>query len=357
MSNPKEHTPFLDSKLFKWSETRSGKIILHLLFWLLFCLYLLADMYSSGEDLSCIECVIIDNISYLITTMLGVYINAYYLVPKFLYNRKIFLYIFTFFCLVVVTSCIKVFFFNKILSAGDIEELGVWNTIFVWFFKDVFEIFAISSIKIALDRIITGAKLKDKEIKELEAEFKFLKVQVNPHFIFNTLNNIYFLTTKNSAKAGEAILSLSNILRYRIYDKAESDSTVENEIECIKELIELEKLRNDINLEIELKIEGDHKFHKIEPLLFIPFIENAFKHCKSVKDKKNIKIHFQLFENSIHFNCFNTSLPSDLKKDLSGSGIGLTNVRNRLKLIYPNKHHFLITETSTSYQVDLKLNI
>ena len=357
MPHRKEHTPIFESKLFKWSETRFGKISLHTIFWILFTLYLFADGYSTGEDWSSIKYFAIDNASYLLTTMLGVYINAYYLVPKLLYNRKIILYTLAFFLLVMITSGIKVFFFNKVLSAGDIEILGVWNTIFVWFFKDVFEVFAISSIKIALDRIITGSKLKDKEIKELEAEFKFLKVQVNPHFIFNTLNNIYFLTTKNSAKAGEAILSLSNILRYRIYDRVDSDSTIENEIECIKELIELEKLRNDTSLEIELLVEGTNKFHKIEPLLFIPFIENAFKHCKAVSGKKKIQIHFNLLEHSIQFKCTNTSLPDNSKKDLTGSGIGLANVQNRLKLIYKNKHEFKITETSISYQIDLILTL
>jgi hypothetical protein len=357
MSTQKTHTPIFESKFFKWSEKPIGKIILHVAFWLLFSMYLIADGYTTGVDLSCPRCFIIDNTSYLFTTMFGVYVNAYYLVPKFLYNRKIISYIITFFFLIIFSASIKTFFFNTVLAAGDIEVLGVWNTTFIWFFKDIFEVFAISSIKIALDRIITGTKLKDKEIKELEAEFKYLKVQVNPHFIFNTLNNIYFLTSKNSSKAGEAIISLSNILRYRIYERTEADSTIDNEIECIKELIELEKLRNDEALKIEFNVDGDNKFQKIEPLLFIPFIENAFKHCKIVGDEKYIKINFLLSKNSISFNCINSSLPNKVEKDLTSSGIGIKNVEGRLNLIYPNKYQLNITETASTYQANLKLSL
>lgn len=357
MKEEKPNTSFSDTLLFKWSRTFIGKCCLHTLFWLIFLLYLIADGVASGVDLSCMKCVLIDNAGYLLSTMLGVYLNAYVIVPKLLYSRRIVSYILCFIVLVGITSSIKVYVFNNILEGGDVKELGYYNTFFVWFCKDFFEIFAISSIKIAFDWIVTTHKLKTKESQELEAEYKFLKAQVNPHFIFNTLNNIFFLTSKNSAKAGEAILSLSNILRYRIYDRKEEDNTIENEIECIRELIALEKLRNSDNIEIELIIEGGYNIKKVEPLLFIPFIENAFKHSKSLTNQKYIKIFFYLLEHEIQFKCENSFVKNTLQKENYSSGIGLKNVINRLKLIYPDNHKLSVTETDTVYISELIIKV
>lgn len=235
------------------------------------------------------------------------------------------------------------------------QNVGIWSIILICFCRDMFEISAISSIKIANDWITSATLLRNKEKEELEAEFRFLKTQINPHFIFNTLNNIYFLINKNSAKAGETILSLSNILRYRIYDSGEIGNTIENELQCIIDLIELEKLRLDPNVKIDIEIEEISTNFLIEPLLFIPFVENTFKHCRANNNGKSIKIAFKLEKESVEFSCINSQSKTK-ENNITEHGIGIKNVRSRLNLIYPNKHNLIINDTLETYEVNLTIN-
>ena len=352
----KNHISFSDSPFSQWSGKLHGKIILHSLFWILFFIYLFAELLSSSGKNCDIYCHLLDNTVYLLCTMTGVYINAYFFIPKFLYRRKFILYIICFITVAVFTGSIKLYVYNFILDAGDIITSGLWQTLLYWLCRDIFEIAAISSIKIASDWIITANKLRQKEKQELQAEFRFLKAQVNPHFIFNTLNNIYFLINKNSAQAGEAIISLSNILRYRIYEPGETGSTIENELQCITDLIELEKLRLDPTTKIEFTIEEKFANHQIEPLLFIPFVENSFKHFKENKSGKWLKINFKLDKDQIEFSCINSNTPTK-KSNMTDHGIGIKNITSRLKLIYPNKHNLVIKDTDQTYEVYLTIKI
>ena len=227
--------------------------------------------------------------------------------------------------------------------------------------RDVFEISAISSIKIARDWIKTTNKLNHKEKQQLEAEYKFLKAQINPHFIFNTLNNIYFLILMNNPKSGEAVLSLSNLLRYRIYDFDDKDNVIENEILCIRELIELEKLRNDKQVKIDFDVEGKFEKHKIEALLFIPFVENAFKHCSTAESVKWIDIRFKLEQDQVHFYCSNSKTDSSAYwpsvSDKNCKGVGIKNTKSRLQLYYPGKHLLVIEDKKDTYTVELSISL
>ncbi len=344
---------FSESAFYRWSATIFGKILLHTIFWILFFLYLTIEVW--GEPNFDARKIVTDNVFYIITTMFGVYANAYYFVPYFLYQRKFLLYIASFISIVLFTGSFKLYFFNFVVNAHDTEPIGVIRTLLFWVFRDLFEILAISSIKLASDWVITAGKLNETEKNEIEAEFKFLKAQVNPHFIFNTLNNIYFLINKNSSKAGEAILSLSNLLRYRIYERNESESIVENEIQCIKELIELEKLRHDGSLKVELHVMGAYVHHKIEPLLFIPFVENAFKHCGEARGSKWIAIHFELEEHKVKFTCSNSKSLFYIPSNNVSSGIGIKNVKSRLQLLYPNNHTLEINDGEDLFTVGLTI--
>ncbi len=342
---------FSEKPFYRWSGTRTGKIVLHTAFWLFFMFYLTLEIW--GDQVNDMRSLLIDNFFYLISTMFGVYANAYFFVPYFLYQRKFVLYIASFFSLILFTGGLKLYFYNFVLRGGDVINEGLLFTHMYWFFRDLFEVSAISSIKLASDWVITAGKLTQKEKNELEAEFRFLKAQVNPHFIFNTLNNIYFLINKDSSKAGEAILSLSNLLRYRIYERSESESIIENEIQCIKEFIGLEKLRSDANLKVAFNVKGAYMHHKIEPLLFIPFVENAFKHCGVSKNGKWINIHFELKEHEVIFYCSNSKLSFYSASDNVHSGIGIKNVRSRLQLLYPNNHTLSINNGEDEYKVEL----
>ncbi len=334
------------------------RVLLHASFWMIFLIYITIDVLEGEEHLSH---VLIVNCFYLISTMAGVYINLYIVVPSFLYKGKISLYIFSFLLLLLLTSGLKVYFIESLVGSTEIAERGVIRTYITWFIQDIFEISAISSIKIARDWIKTSNKLNQKEKQQLEAEYKFLKAQINPHFIFNTLNNIYFLILMNNPKSAEAVLSLSNLLRYRIYDFDDKENVIENEILCIKELIQLEKLRNDDQVKIDFDVEGNFEKHKIEPLLFIPFIENAFKHCSASGSLKLIDIRFKLEPDEVHFYCSNSKTDSSAYypslSDKNCKGVGIKNTKNRLQLYYPDKHLLVIDDKADTYTVELSIRL
>lgn len=355
MLKENNHISFSESPFFNWSKKLSGKIILHSCFWFLYLLYLFSEYLGSLEQDCGINCYLMKNLVHLICTITGVYLNIYFFIPILLYRRKFIKYILSYIAIAIITGSVKLYVIKDDLNINEFQNVGIWSIILICFCRDMFEISAISSIKIANDWITSATLLRNKEKEELEAEFRFLKTQINPHFIFNTLNNIYFLINKNTAKAGETILSLSNILRYRIYDPGEIGNTIENELQCIIDLIELEKLRLDPNVKIDIEIEEISTNFLIEPLLFIPFVENTFKHCRANNNGKSIKITFKLENESVEFSCINSQSKTK-ENNITEHGIGIKNVRSRLNLIYPNKHNLIINDTLETYEVNLTIN-
>ncbi|HEX3079510.1 MAG TPA: histidine kinase, partial [Puia sp.] len=176
------------------------------------------------------------------------------------------------------------------------------------------------------------------EIDKIKNELNFLKAQFQPHFLFNTLNNIYSLTFNNSQLAGKSILQLSGLLRYVLYESEGEKVDLQKEINHLKEYIELEKIRFASRMELSFNISGDTSDKKIIPILLIPFLENAFKHASNKLDEKIwITIDLIIKENNLSFTVEN-SVFADGKTQVqhSYSGIGLENVKRRLSLLYKN---------------------
>ncbi len=195
------------------------------------------------------------------------------------------------------------------------------------------------------------------ENKILEAESRALKAQINPHFLFNTLNNIYSLSQLDASKTGDAILQLSDILRYVTYEGDEKRVPLTSEVEHIKSFIKLQLLRDDDNSNIDVSIDIEEGHQKISPLLLIPFIENCFKHGNQ-HDKANgyIKISIKATEKRLTLITENGIQLEGTKKDRVG-GVGMENVKRRLALLYPNKHELVIRTNKTTYTTILKLNL
>jgi LytS/YehU family sensor histidine kinase len=206
--------------------------------------------------------------------------------------------------------------------------------------------------------------LKEQSNKELqklniESELKFLKSQINPHFLFNNLNNLYALTLKQSELAPDAVLKLSNILRFGLYESQKQKVPIEDDIQFVKDYIELEKLRLGDRTNIEIEINGNTFGRMIEPFLFINFIENAFKHgANPTLGKSEIKLVYDidLVPNTLIFTISNTK-PKQLNNLDKGKvgGIGLKNVQTRLNILYPNRHVLKIVEDENTYTVQLTL--
>lgn len=197
-------------------------------------------------------------------------------------------------------------------------------------------------------------KRKELEKDKLSSELALLKNQVSPHFFFNTLNNIYSLTEINTKEAQNAILQLSKLMRYLLYESEKGDTKLSSEIAFMKNYIDLMKLRLSDKVKLSYEFPSYFKDISIPPLIFIPFIENAFKHGVSYRDKSFINISLNSLDKEIVFNCKN----SIVKKEDSGeSGIGLENVRKRLRLLFPDTHKLEINQNNEEFYVILVIQI
>ena len=198
---------------------------------------------------------------------------------------------------------------------------------------------------------------KEAEKEKLNSELAFLKNQISPHFFFNTLNNIYSLAKINSDDTQNAILRLSKLMRYLLYESEHGNTQLSKEIDFMKNYIDLVKLR--INDKINLSIVFPENFNDVEipPLLFIPFIENAFKHGVSYREHSFIDISMKFSSGAIYFKSRNSIISKTGQSHESGSGIGLENVKKRLKLLYPDKHSLSISSSESSFEVSLEINV
>jgi len=205
--------------------------------------------------------------------------------------------------------------------------------------------------------------LRQKQVAEkaaLASELKFLKSQLNPHFMFNALNNIYFLIKKDPDTAADALAQYSDILRYQIYDCNEKYIPLKEEITFLENYIHISQLRKN-RLELQVEVPEQVQEEKIAPLLLLPFIENAFKHVSDEKDQLNqIYISLQIVGQQLEVLIKNTIKAVSQASTIpikEGSGIGLINVKRRLDLLYPNQHFLSCEEQAGMYIVHLKLPI
>ncbi len=194
------------------------------------------------------------------------------------------------------------------------------------------------------------------EKANLETEIKFLKSQINPHFLFNSLHNIYGLAILQSERTADQILKLSDILRYMLYDSNEEKVPLTREIEYLRNYIELAQLKDSRGMDISFEVGEGYQGFRVAPLLFIPFVENAFKHSH-IEVLENGYIHISLNTKGerLFFNVNNSKPLGEYSKDKVG-GIGLRNIQQRLDLLYPQKHHLHIEETENAFKVQLELD-
>ncbi len=230
------------------------------------------------------------------------------------------------------------------------------NSIFILTF---FVASSSSIYKIINDWFTHQREKADLRAQTLRSELKYLKSQVNPHFLFNTLNSLYALTLKKSDLAPEIVLRLSEMMRYMLYECNEREVQLDKEINYIKNYLELEKLRHGDKFEISFESSGDSNGLKIAPLMFMPFIENSFKHgLNSQIQSGYVNINMNIAEEQVQLVVDNSNPPvmPAMKKRKSG-GVGLVNIKRRLQLIYPNQHNLDIEKTPNSFHVSLDIDL
>jgi two-component system LytT family sensor kinase len=195
---------------------------------------------------------------------------------------------------------------------------------------------------------------KETENEKLNTELSFLKSQVNPHFFFNTLNNIYSLAVVRSEKTAPAVMKLSSIMRYILTETQRDLVPLSNEVDFIHNFIDLQQVRLTDKVQVSFSTEGNVDTLLIAPLLFIPFVENAFKYGVSTKESSNIDIRIRTERNTIYFSAENYIVASE-NNLMENTGIGINNVKRRLELMYPDKHKLTTVEKDNYYTVHLEI--
>ncbi|HEX5023697.1 MAG TPA: histidine kinase, partial [Agriterribacter sp.] len=196
-------------------------------------------------------------------------------------------------------------------------------------------------------------RMNELQQDNLKTELARLKSQVNPHFLFNTLNNLFVLTKTDPGKAGQVLLGLSDLLRYQLYDSAKEKILLSKDIDFIHNLLTLEKIRKN-DFEFIIDRTGDIDGLMLPPFLFIPFVENAIKHGASAAGRSYLKLNFRITENHLYFNSLNSKPPA--AKHPTG-GIGLANIKRRLELLYPGNHTLELQDGVDTYTVNLIIPI
>ena len=207
-------------------------------------------------------------------------------------------------------------------------------------------------IKIALEWFKSEKQREELKVEKLNAELKFLKSQINPHFLFNCLNTIYSLAHKQSAQTEHAILKLSTIMRYMIYESNEAKVLLSQELKYLHDYIEIQRLRLPQDIHINYRLTGSAEGLQIEPMLLVPFVENAFKHGISYTEDSFIDIDIATTEDMIRLTVKNSHFKERVAER---GGIGLENVLKRLELLYEHTHEIDIRETEHQFIVDLKI--
>jgi sensor histidine kinase YesM len=287
-----------------------------------------------------------------------VYINLLVLLPLFFKKRRYLLFSLLELLNIALFICLNYF----VSMAFEGKHPNFLNEMVAEFFLVLVFLVITTLIKFTRDSIaLQDANLRIKEIERenVESELRALKAQINPHFFFNTLNSIYSMSLDRSEKTPELILRLSELMRYILYETRDDYVSMEKQLDFIQNYIYLEQLRTDEKIRIEMEIKGKHTDLMVAPLLFIPFIENAFKHVVKEKDNPSfIWISFDLMQpNRILFSIKNKKYNTGGTASGNNEGIGLKNVRKRLNLLYPSKHELKISETGNVFEVELTLEL
>ena len=333
-------------------------LIQHALFWLIsIVLFTVTLIYTRG-DFNFYSITFQMSVSILITVVIiaiSVYINLLWLIPSF-FNKRKFLLFFTLELANILLFILLNYYITYFLEGGSHPNFlteFIAEFILILLFLVVSTLLEVMRDSITLQDV--ELQMKEVEKQKIEAELRALKAQVNPHFFFNTLNSLYSLSLDKSDKAPEMILKLSDLMRYIIYESKDDLVPMGKQLEFLQSYVYLERLRADENMRVSFDIRGGNFDLKVAPLLFIAFIENAFKHgSKDIKNDPYIHIVFNL-ENTdrVVFMIENKVDPYAEKK--SSGGFGFSNVKKRLELLYPGHHELKITETASLYHVALTI--
>lgn len=279
------------------------------------------------------------------------YLNAGILLPRLIYKKR------TGFYVLALAGCFYLMFlldnilFHFLISG---RFFSYYNSVKHNFIPFVFTLAVSAAYKAITDKTKADIMIREKQSEHFKTELAFLRSQISPHFLFNVLNNITALARLKSDELEPTVLKLSSLMRYMLYETDEDKVIIKNEVEYLQDYIDLQKQRYGEELALQVLFDIKEEWQTIEPMLLIPFVENAFKHGNVLQQSPDICIHLQVADNQLYFTVKNKFEDSKATKDKT-SGIGLVNVKRRLELLYPGRHTLAIQKKDDLFIVSLQL--
>jgi len=330
-------------------------------FVVLILFYFDSIMYVRHHGIEWSDTPWVDFLFLLYHAILFIFVN-YVLIPKFFYPKKYLLFFLALMGSIILFGIIEEGVVEKILSPDERGTNEVtWQSIYFFFQEIAIPLFALMTVKFMFDNFKQQKKLEQIEKDNLTNELKFLKSQIQPHILFNSLNNLYEFTLSKSDKAPDLVLKLANVLRYVLYETSSEKVKLSKEFKFLKDYIDLQRMQFEGRGVLEFDESHNNNLEELEiaPFLLIPFIENSVKHSLGTKEKNvMVNIFLEVKEKNIKLLVSNNYEKSNIKsEDLTTKGIGLKNVKKRLDLLYPNQYELSIQESNTFYSVQLELGL
>lgn len=328
----------------------------HFLFWIVYFIFNFLRFGSINNDY---WYSLKSNLVEFPLNILITYFTIYFLIPRFIVKKKYLLFVLAFagslLLYYLLRTSLSYLLVTKDIwpeAQGNQQPFTLIHVVEVMI-GTIYVIALVSAIKLAYDWIIEKRKNDELQRIQLQTELDFLKTQIQPHFFFNTLNNLYALVIKQSPQAPDVVMKLSEIMQYVLYEVKEPQISLMKSINYLYSYLELEKLRYGDRVQSEIRIEGDIDDVTVPPLIFLPFIENCFKH--GIKKEGNIKvdIDFVVGDKFLYFSVENTL--DDDAEFITKHGIGIENVKRRLELLYGKKHKLKTVESEETFKVLLTL--
>ncbi|RYZ94009.1 MAG: histidine kinase [Sphingobacteriaceae bacterium] len=285
------------------------------------------------------------------------YLNYLWLIPQYLDRSRYLQYVVMILVAMVLIGLAKYgigLMFKDLILMHKKVEIGFWSYFASTIFTSLLFIFLSIVLKFSTDWFLNERIQRDLENQRLSAELSFLKSQINPHFLFNSLNSIYSLAYQKSETTPEAILKLSEIMRYMLYESNDNKVDLDKEVHYLQNYIDLQKIRFGYKAFVEFEVEGAITNQRIAPLLLISFVENAFKHGVASDPLSPIRMLLHVADGQIDFMVENKK--HNHNRDASG-GIGLNNVKRRLNLLYPDNYKLTVTDRPDVYITKLSLSL
>jgi len=343
---------------YLWQNTKWMQILLHVAAWLIvFSLpYLLISNFDPNrpkapDSRSFFYLGTLTGLFWIVTF----YFNAFILTPKFIYERKFIQYVFILLVLFAAIMMMHRFIFLWLISS---RPFIIINSVLFNLGPFLLAVAVSTTYQFIRDKAKADKLAQQKQEENLKTELSFLRSQISPHFVLNVLNNIVALVRLKSDQLEPTIMKLSSLMQYMLYETDEEKVLLKSEVEYLQSYIDLQQQRFGNKLKVNVSLQyNEDEWNEIEPMLLIPFVENAFKHGIGLIQEPQIDIQLSIKNNVLHFCvCNKYNEDSNEIRDKT-SGIGLANVQRRLNLLYGNRHQLKIKKDDGWFKVNLQLNL